>query len=148
METEPEYTVHPDDYSVDDYSIADSFTEGSENKPTRDPAYHKMKVGPKYNQKTVEFYDTGCVMGSSIRYASSGFRTSHKVGSRDQDLYFKVVNTAHPTSSSSKKVRAPCHLYYESPEQWEKHFHTVCPEDVKDAWREKYNRALSRIMRA
>jgi len=114
----------------------------------RDPCYHKVKLDrPSGRKKTIEFYETPCVVGATIRNPITGVRMyGHKVGSRDEDLYFKVVFTAHPPTS--KGTHTPCHLYYESPEQWEKHHSTRCPESVRDEWREKYNRALSRIIQS
>jgi hypothetical protein len=105
-------------------------------------------TGALYEKKrTIKFYDSSAIMGATIRYAQTGFYTpGHKVGSRDEELYFKVVNTTHPPTS--KGTHAPCHLYYESPEQWEKHFKVSCPDKIKNDWREKYNRAIYRRMRA
>ena len=81
----------------------------------RDPCYHKVKLDrPSGRKKTIEFYETPCVVGATIRNPITGVRMyGHKVGSRDEDLYFKVVFTAHPPTS--KGTHTPCHLYYESP---------------------------------
>jgi hypothetical protein len=137
----------PVDYYIDDddrsYSMEDKVSIQSEMIQNRDPGYHKIKID---NRKTpVKIYDTTCAVGATIRNAISGIRMSgHKVGTKDEDLYFKVVDTSHPHTENGKHV--PYFLYFESPEQWEKHFSTVCSESIKEQWREKYNRAIFRRM--
>jgi len=143
MEEEPIFNPVEDTQSLD-YSSDHTSTDVESNRHG-DSGYHRIKIGPKHNMKTVEFYESKQFTGATIRYATTGFYTSHKVGSQDQDLYFKVVNTTHPANNTG--VHQPCHLYYESPEQWERHFHTYCPENIKTTWREKYNRAIYRNMR-
>jgi hypothetical protein len=145
METASE-NIEFDDHEM---SVPDteSVSEKSDSKHIRDAGYHKYKIGGHKSKKTIEFYDSTSVMGTTIRYATTGIYTSgHKVGSRDEDLYFKVVDTTHPPNS--KGIHVPCYLYYESPEQWEKHFGGSCSEETKNTWREKYNRAIYRRMRA
>lgn len=127
----------------DDQSIPDSHTETSAsdvNRKPSDPAFYRYKIGGHRSKKMFEFYDSTSVMGAAIRYAKTGFYTTHKVGTRDEDLYFKVVDTTHPPKN--RAAHMPCYLYYESPEQWENHFGTICPEELREKWRNKYNDAI------
>jgi len=134
----------------DDVSIGSTLDGGDKVsvEPIRDSCYHKVKIlRQNGKKKTIEFYETPCVVGAVIRNPITGIRMyGHKVGSRDEDLYFKVVFSGHPPAKNG--THNPCFLYYESPEQWEKHHSTLCPESIRDAWREKYNRALSRIIKS
>lgn len=140
-------TAVPDEY-MDEISTDDKSSHLSRSKLYRDSGYHRMCIGKRDNGKPmyVEFYDSTSTMGASIRSAITGlYMFGHKVGSHDEHLYFKVVSTTHPPNS--KGDHHPCHLYYESPEQWERHFRIRCREDVKTAWREKYERAILRKMK-
>lgn len=82
--------------------------------------------------KKIGCFTTG-LQGSSIRDAITGvYNYKHKVGSFDQDLYFSVIIATGETSS-----REPIILYYESPEQYEKHFFLELDKQTKDKWAEK-----------
>jgi hypothetical protein len=152
----------PADFADDQSQSVDLSAEqvSLDSSPNRPRDFHIMKI-PSYCDymdshgkvvsnrnkkfKTIKIYDSTCVVGATIRSAKSGNRLfGHKVGSCDEDLYFKVVETTHPPND--KGLHVPYFLYYESPEQWEKHFSTKCADSIKDLWREKYNRAIIRRM--
>ena len=52
--------------------------------------------------------------------------------SLDQDLYFSVIIATGETNS-----KEPIILYYDSPEQYEKHFFIELDKETKDRWRVK-----------
>ena len=56
--------------------------------------------------------------------------------SSDLDLYFKVK------LSTGKDIAG--HLYYSSPEEYEKHWHTELSLELKQNWLEKYTEELER----
>ena len=72
--------------------------------------------------------------GSYIRNAVSGIKDyRHKVGSFDEDLYFKVnVATGENVNSSSI-------LFFDNPKECENHFFSVLNPDIKEKWQEKFN---------
>lgn len=138
----PENISITDDGTVDSSIIEKKMKDVL--KKTSDKGYNKLKFLINREVAKIEVYDSGCNRGSMIRLATSGVRMGkHFVGSKDEELYFKVVYTGlrHKTS---KKGNEALFLYYESPEQWERHFKTTCPPNVKTAWNQKYNKALRR----
>lgn len=142
MEGQTATATYDEDF-YENRSLTDGASSESEVKRPRDSGFHRVKIGPKHSRRTVEYYESGTHFGATIRYAITGFRTSHKVGTSDQDLYFKAVSTIHPAGENG--VHLPSHLYYDSPEQWERHFHTTCPEAVKAAWLEKRAARIHRL---
>jgi len=103
---------------------------------TVDPHYHKMKTNvPKYNSKgvqkgyeTVECYSTPHG-DSRIRDAISGEYTRYVVGSKAQSLFFKVI------VAMGESPRGPIHLYYYTPEMYERHQKCQISEESKENWR-------------
>jgi len=83
------------------------------------------------SKRTIEKYGSGQV-GSRIRNAVTGSRTGYLVGSVDEDLFFKVSDTYGRNGR-----REPLMLFYDSPEQYEKHTFTLLDERVKNAWHKK-----------
>jgi len=138
----------PENISItDDGTIDSSIIEKKMKdvlKKTSDKGYNKLKFLINREITKIEVYDTGSNTGSMIRLATSGVRMAkHYVGSKNEDLYFKVIYTGlrHKTSKMGNEA---LFLYYESPEQWERHFKTTCPADVKAKWNQKYHTTLRR----
>ena len=74
------------------------------------------KIGPDgkfHKTMLIENYGSGST-GSLIRNAISGSVYEHVVGSKSENLYFKVVD-----STGRYFRREPLVLYYDSPEQYE-----------------------------
>jgi hypothetical protein len=85
------------------------------------------------NGKTIqiEFYSTVLTPGNYIRNAITGTRfKEYRVGSSDEYLFFKVTNCA----VSNRKCGEPLTLFYDSPEQWEKHFRCEISQEEKLKW--------------
>ena len=93
------------------------------------------KSGNIIKKRKNVYYDLygSCDMGSHIRHAITGFRTQHIVGTKDEDLYFAVSDARGLT-----KTQNPLRLYFDSPEQYEKHCYTTVPECVKSVWHNKF----------
>ena len=67
--------------------------------------------------------------GASIRHAISGaFFKEHKIGSKWEDLYFKARLSMLPK---------PVTVFYDSPEQCERHQRSTISSDVKEKWLKK-----------
>lgn len=102
-----------------------------------DKGYRKIKqrFNKEWNGKfhkniTIELYISGDT-GSHIRDAITGRYTTHEVGSKNEDLYFKAgieYTIAGPNQGS---------LFYSSPEEYEKHHFLVLPSHIKQAWHQK-----------
>ena len=104
--------------------------------------------------KNVGCFKSGS-QGCSIRNAITGLRNySHKVGSYDEDLYFKVKMT---TENHYKAVlpfdgetyqnvnmriennKQPIILFFDNPKECETHLFTELNPETKKRWIEKYN---------
>lgn len=80
---------------------------------------------------TIENHGTGG-HGSRIRNAVTGTYYNAFVGSIEEDLYFKVID-----SSGRKGRNYPLMLYYDSPQQYENHHFTKVSEATRQRWIEK-----------
>jgi hypothetical protein len=80
--------------------------------------------------KKFSFYTT-CPQGSNIRNAFTGKFYTHKVGSKDEDLYFKVIISTGDTSQYSPT------LFYDSPIEYEKHMNCILNSEIKKVWEKK-----------
>lgn len=135
-------------YVVDDYSVAsESTVKSDKNVPTKrkqrdymdayklnDKSYHKVKrtatIG--LNEK-VGVYSTTLTPGSLIRDAITGGMTQyHRIGSVYADLYFKVVYATGEFGSETKA------MYFDCPEQYERHLNTTVSQPTKKMWTNKF----------
>ena len=139
--------IDMEENDYDDMSIPSSseYTFTSANKSKKkladqtkllDPLYLKITklvwVNDRKKNAKIEMYRTSCTTGTNIRNAVTGIYDNMRVGKLDEDMYFKVNlawGKAHPEVT---------HLYYESPEQYEKHFYTTVAVDIKEKWLAKY----------
>lgn len=101
----------------------------------QDKGYYEVKRNPhpysSGKMKTIGIFGSGDV-GASIRDATTGIRNyAHKVGSVSEDLYFKVricTGEMGPDSPS---------LFFDSPEQYERHIFAKLDDDTKTRWNQK-----------
>ena len=94
----------------------------------------KLKTGVK---TTITLFNTNYYPGVSIKSAMTGVSNrNHKVGTLDEYLYFKVVN------SIANKYQEPDILYFDDPGQYEKCLNVKCPDKIKEDWTIRYNEYL------
>jgi len=78
----------------------------------------------------LEYYHTRFNPGAAIRNAVTGiYEPKYRVGSMNEKLFFKVTVTI-----GEGDRREPDILFYDSPEQYEKHFMCVVSESIKQNW--------------
>lgn len=83
---------------------------------------------------TIEYYTIDWTPGRSIRNAVTGcYQRHYKIGSSSENLFFKVINAADMKREQSA-------MYFDSPEQYERHFKTTVSPVVKEKWQLKYNK--------
>ena len=130
---------------VDSYSISEVSTLNSINKNKKskyedlkkaDPGYHKMKrfVNTKNGIKRefYEVYTTSCDTGAIIRNAVTGVRfNKFRVGSRGESQFFKTRLATGETGRDGET------LYFDSPEEFEKHMRVTISPEIKEKWLEK-----------
>ena len=93
-----------------------------------------------YKQLFIECYSSGNT-GAHIRDAVTGDFTRYIVGSRDEDLFFKVRDATGIMSTRGDSGS----FFYMSPEQCENNRYCEIDKSVKDAWNIKYTEAVKRI---
>ena len=123
------------------------------NMHNTDPDFHQVKRSKKPRGNFVlEYYETKPVNDRRIRNAVTGlwYRDDHPkckylVGSVQEDIFFKVRistgemevfsrNNHHRTNTTNPL------LFYDSPEQYERHQRMTLAQPLKEKWHEKHRR--------
>lgn len=86
------------------------------------------------------YYATNIVAGNPIRNAVTGIREYNlKIGDPvAESQFFKIIYAGNGISNTT----GPDSLYYDSPEQCERHMKINLRQPVKDKWRKKYDLAI------
>jgi hypothetical protein len=99
-----------------------------------DKGFHKIKqaTGAHHGKKiaTFELYSSGD-QGSSIRDAITGQYCVAKVGSKEEDQFFKL------TISTGEVRGERRNFYFQTPMDYERHMHTTLDTKTKEAWLNK-----------
>ena len=98
-----------------------------------DKHYHCVRVHiPEKNTKMkIEFYDSRG-LGNPICNAVTGQRYRDKlIGSRAEDHFFKACINHKDYGPESLT------LFYETPEEFERHHFTMLDDDIKNAWHQR-----------
>ena len=136
---------------VDSNSISDDDDDTMDSQKRRkkkfedlkniDKGYVKTRIQVGYSKIPVEYYKTANVQGTRIRNAVTGIYENFRVGRKDEDLFFKVSSTI------AKDLVSDAHLlFYDSPEQFERHFHCELKDDLKQKWHLKSSTARDRLV--
>ena len=97
----------------------------------------KRKDPASYNTVVdVGFYVTPFTPGVTIRNALTGVYQNYKVGRREQDLFYKVI-MATGEGRDGKLSQEPNQLFYDYPEQYERHWAISVSPEAKSAWYER-----------
>ena len=139
--------VDPDEYNHQ-YLETDSeeYTEIMSHRNTRKVNIEAKHTDSGYNLiyrvvngKTtkIAFYHTSTTPNMYIRDAITGVRCApFRVGTADEDLFFSVILATGETGR-----REPAVLFYDNPEQYERHFYTKVSAETKRAWMAKVTEA-------
>ena len=140
----------------DNYSIASDSTSGNsfeknpikrsrrnagiDNTKSNDTGYHKVIKRQSGMKLKIEIYSTSFIPGTMIRDAITGHRHyQYRVGSWHEDLFFKVKEV---TGQVGKEAYT---LFYDSPEQFERHMNTTISIEDKKKWTDKFAIAQSML---
>ena len=128
---------HEYEYYANEVVSGEKTKEALDDIKRNDRGYHKFKKvfnkewkNKFYKTISVEVYVSGDT-GSHIRDAITGRYSVHEVGSKEEDLYFKVsipYTIAGPSQGS---------LFYSSPEEYENHQFVDLPTTIKQKWHQK-----------
>ena len=95
--------------------------------------FNQMIRGKYYPTINISYYGSGST-GTKIRNAVDGGYTSFVVGrTKDEKNFFKVTMACgeHPNGSVN--------LFYNSPEEYEKHQYLTLDQDTKNRWLDRKN---------
>lgn len=102
---------------------------------TTKKGFYSLKRKVNNNNVNVDVYASG-ELGTNIRNAISGeYYYGYKVGTAKEDLFYKTC------VSTSETGKEPIVLFFENPEQYERHFYTQIDAADKERWYSKYNHA-------
>ena len=100
------------------------------------------KDGRKYNKKIEVYTSNGT--GNRIRDAETGEYLNYIVGSKDEDLFFKVMLA----TGECKSANGSHTLFYASPQHYSNHLQSgVCPKLAAN-WEEKRDARLIETKRS
>ena len=157
-ETDSQYTPEFDDSVYDSESVsggdAHYLNERGDRYSDETSSYHLStyadpnstnkkyvnRFNPILQKKTrVEFFSTN--PNSLIKNAVSGTFQGmdgryFRAGTKDEDLFFSVI-----LATGELGPNAPV-LFYDNPEQYERHFFTKVSQQIKDTWTQKKNATI------
>jgi hypothetical protein len=82
----------------------------------------------------VELYTCSNTPGRMIRSAIGGaFHSDYRVGKTDEYIFFKIGMCTGECQGESNT------MYFDTPEQYEKTFDIVLPQEMKDSWYARFN---------
>ena len=94
--------------------------------------YNKSIKNIRGKKVAIELFASGA-RGTTILNAVTGDRCNgHAVGSKDEDFYYKVN-----VCTGEIQGREMCTLFYDSPEQYEKHMMMTVDTATKERWHQK-----------
>lgn len=108
-----------------------------ENSKQLDRGYNKIwrmlpRVDGTLKRTKIEFY-TSSDTGNSIRDAETGSYFSDKVGSANEDLYFKVALA----TGECKSANGSSTMFFTSPQRYMSHMHVNLTPEIIRTWQEK-----------
>jgi hypothetical protein len=104
-----------------------------------DPGYgyiyrKKLSQSGKFKNTRIDCYTSGA-SGTNIRNAESGNFYKYKVGSKEEDLFFKVaISSGELHTRNGSNI-----LFFDSPEHYENYFNEELCDEIKYNWVEKKN---------
>ena len=123
--------------SVSEYSYNKKRKSVSESVKRSDSGYYKYYIQKKKMKIKVEVYSTKSGVGTLIRCPFTGMRTNDRVGSFEENYYFKV---RFPVVGNGDE---PVTLYYTTPESYERHHMCDLGEKSKEDWRNRRKMFIS-----
>ena len=136
--------IYSDDITIDETSTIDTDTrhylKNYERAKRENNDFYSYKrpvitEDGEYALEKVEIYSTPLLTNSHIRNAVSGTFSRHRIGSKYDDLYFKMMDVTG--KGRTKDNYLPRKLYYDDPEQCERHLGITISQEIKNNWIEK-----------
>jgi len=90
-----------------------------------------------YMSKSVYYSD---IPGEFINDAITGATTQWKVGSKDEEKFFRVIITSNPSRKKNLEMTRDIHKsFYDSPKAYMDHHKCDLDEDLVKDWEKKHN---------
>jgi len=129
----------------------DTFSFTSNRQKVKNALTEEQKLDKGFFQLMINAFTTGKAVtipvyasgshGSTIRGAVTGANhTGYIVGTKDEDFFYGVIVSS---SIVGKGRREPITLFFENPEQYERHMHTKVLVADKHKWVAKYTAAVN-----
>jgi hypothetical protein len=123
------HPLNPESQIMDN-NIVKKFMVSSTKK-----GFYSLKRKVNNNKVNVDVYASGG-LGTNIRNAISGeYYHGYKIGTKKEDLFYKTSVSTIETGNEAVV------LFFENPEQYERHFYTQVDAADKERWYSKYNEA-------
>lgn len=94
--------------------------------------YYSYKTETKDGIERIRLYSNPSVRNTYIRNSSTGIIMPDRIGSKKEDKYFKVIDTAAYTKTDLYDEQRK--LYYSNPEECERHLKITIPMEIKQKW--------------
>lgn len=123
--------MHYDDYYTS-HENTQIQTQINQQLKKQDPHYHYrfLNGGDNSKKRKIEFYSTN-EYATCIRDAMTGkYYKNMKVGTKSECMFFKIKIFEGPRGFT---------LFYNSPEEFEKHQHKILSSQIKEKWYKQYN---------
>lgn len=140
LEYEDNMSVTVDDLSTMDSEIIEQRLILKAYKKA-DTGYYTFKMPVGQDLVKIEAYST--LFDKKIRHAITGLRTSYLQNSKYIDLFFSVTDTSCLAPRQDNDSRRK--LYYNNPEEYERHFRVTVPQDIKTKWSERNRAAKAKL---
>lgn len=100
--------------------------------------HHRLLKNVNGVRTAVDVFTTKYTPGANIRCAILGTVFQNLlVGTTDEGIFFKVcMSGVFPENSYGK------HLYFQSPTDYEDHFHITLSDSIKDSWKMNYDEMM------
>ena len=133
---------NPTDMNDYDNSIGAKmdFVKGSDVGYNRIYKWLPRSIDDKMVKKRIDFYTTGGV-GSNIRDAETGEYYTNFVGSKEEDLYFKVALVTGECKSKNKSNT----LFFISPSSYASHMYSEVSNENIAKWEQKRDKFLKTL---
>lgn len=133
-ESSSEHSLYMDVDMEEDHSQSSKHRASTSFMKPVDRGEYKIHRIIKNKRVPIMIFTTCCTPGCHIRNAQTGIFENFLVGNYTEDLFFKVsICTGELGKNPYGK-----HLFYHSPEDYERHFDTTVPQKTKKEWMEKF----------
>ena len=130
-------------YLVSKNTARNGLSRDSKGMVGSEPGHYLLNRNNNGIRFNIEMYMTKNKPGTIIRHAVSGIREKNmRTGRRDEDAYFKVAYSIGECGQDRYG-----NLFYNSPEEYERHFHTVVSQQIKKKWLNRNMEYQKQIMK-